>query len=376
MKKIISIILTFVMITATVLGICMYASAQSSGDINNDGSSDNKDVVTLFRYVSSGEKTEDETVYDFNRDGVVDNKDVVSLFRVLSGGDVTEMPEAEDYKIYLYAVSEGGTGGGSAEQYKGKDFSGWAEISKKSDMEQKTIELFGTEFTLKYKETLDFGIFDEKYDRYSGNGGLFTFGENTGKLVTYTNSSVETASGFTPPVNEHSSQQDFIDYAKAVLLEYTETSTDDCDVFVKIYNSVYNIIFRKKFNGIYRIDNISVKISKNGIVQNITSRSCEDKFEPFKDVKINAEHLEKQIRGLSYSPHYTSYECILSAIPDGNELWVLADVQYEYEEDGYIVGSGVQYITKVAEIPSGQTEAETSETAADTWEAVWETEIE
>ena len=376
MKKIISIVLTFVMITATVMGICMYASAQSSGDINNDGNSDNKDVVTLFRYVSNGEKTEDETVYDFNKDGVVDNKDVVSLFRVLSGGDVTEMPEAEDYKIYLYAEGENGTGGGSAARYKGKDFLGFADTTEKQNMDEKTVELFGCEHTMVYMQTLSFGIYDENYDMYIGDSGLFTFGETTGKLVTYDYLSGERASGFTPPVNMYSSRQEFIDYAKAVLLEYTGTSTDDCDVFVKTYGSKYNIVFRKKFNGIYRIDDIMVTINNNGDVINIKARVCDDKFEPFKDVKINAEHLEKQIRGLSYSPHYVSYECILSAIPDGNELWVLADVQYEYEEDGDIFGNGIQYITKVAEIPSGQTETETSETAADTWEAVWETEIE
>ena len=55
-------------------------------DVNGDGEKDNKDVVFLFRYVSSGEKAEDETVYDVNGDGEVDNKDVVVLFRALSKG--------------------------------------------------------------------------------------------------------------------------------------------------------------------------------------------------------------------------------------------------------------------------------------------------
>ena len=54
------------------------------GDCNNDGSVDNKDVVVLFRYVSSENKLDDETAYDFNGDGTVDNKDVVSLFRYVS----------------------------------------------------------------------------------------------------------------------------------------------------------------------------------------------------------------------------------------------------------------------------------------------------
>jgi hypothetical protein len=54
------------------------------GDINGDGEINNKDVVTLFRYVSGGDKAEDESIYDYNKDDNVDNKDVVFLFRAVS----------------------------------------------------------------------------------------------------------------------------------------------------------------------------------------------------------------------------------------------------------------------------------------------------
>ncbi|MBQ7698996.1 MAG: hypothetical protein IJT49_01470 [Clostridia bacterium] len=54
------------------------------GDCNKDGEVDNKDIVTLFRYVSGNEKEEDETIYDYDQDGEVNNKDVTSLFRAVS----------------------------------------------------------------------------------------------------------------------------------------------------------------------------------------------------------------------------------------------------------------------------------------------------
>ena len=54
------------------------------GDCNRDGAVDNKDIVVLFRYVSSGEAAEDETIYDYNGDGEVNNKDVTTLFRDVS----------------------------------------------------------------------------------------------------------------------------------------------------------------------------------------------------------------------------------------------------------------------------------------------------
>ena len=58
------------------------------GDINGDGSVDNKDVVALFRYTSGGDAKVNEIALDVNGDGFVDNKDVVVLFRFVSGGGV------------------------------------------------------------------------------------------------------------------------------------------------------------------------------------------------------------------------------------------------------------------------------------------------
>lgn len=57
------------------------------GDVNGDGSVNNKDVVALFRYVSGDENTvvvEDNC--DVNNDGSVNNKDVVALFKLVSEG--------------------------------------------------------------------------------------------------------------------------------------------------------------------------------------------------------------------------------------------------------------------------------------------------
>ncbi len=59
------------------------------GDVNCDEEVDNKDVVTLFRFVSGIEVSNiDITAADCNGDGETDNKDVVVLFRFVSGADV------------------------------------------------------------------------------------------------------------------------------------------------------------------------------------------------------------------------------------------------------------------------------------------------
>ena len=59
-------------------------SAVLQGDINGDGKVNNKDVVSLFRYVSSGAADGDPRVYDVTGDGKINNKDVVALFRAVS----------------------------------------------------------------------------------------------------------------------------------------------------------------------------------------------------------------------------------------------------------------------------------------------------
>ena len=90
MKKFIALIIVLVTVSAVCAG-AVTTAAILPGDIDGDGEVNNKDVVTLFRYVSSGIKAEDESKYDFNGDNEVNNKDVVALFRTVSSG---ELPEA------------------------------------------------------------------------------------------------------------------------------------------------------------------------------------------------------------------------------------------------------------------------------------------
>ena len=72
-------------------GLTLYAIWKElgiPGDVNGDGRLNNKDVVTLFRYVSNSNTACDEFAADVNNDGRLNNKDVVNLFRYISGGDV------------------------------------------------------------------------------------------------------------------------------------------------------------------------------------------------------------------------------------------------------------------------------------------------
>ena len=58
------------------------------GDVNNDGSVDNKDLTRLFQYLSGWDVEVNEAAVDINGDGSSDNKDLTRLFQYLSNWDV------------------------------------------------------------------------------------------------------------------------------------------------------------------------------------------------------------------------------------------------------------------------------------------------
>ena len=58
------------------------------GDINDDGSVNNKDLTRLFQYLSDWDVTVNADALDVNGDGSVNNKDLTRLFQYLSDWDV------------------------------------------------------------------------------------------------------------------------------------------------------------------------------------------------------------------------------------------------------------------------------------------------
>ncbi len=82
MKKALSLILCTVFLTSA-LYVTSAAGEDGgiAGDINRDTEVNNKDVVSLFRYLNGDDAAVDETACDTNGDGMTDNKDVVVLFR-------------------------------------------------------------------------------------------------------------------------------------------------------------------------------------------------------------------------------------------------------------------------------------------------------
>ena len=85
MKKPVCLLLILTLILSAILLSAPVTVMGLSGDINEDGEVNNKDVVTLFRIVTAGTTENIPKKYDLNGDGEINNKDVVSLFRQVSG---------------------------------------------------------------------------------------------------------------------------------------------------------------------------------------------------------------------------------------------------------------------------------------------------
>ena len=80
-----------------ICSVCGYKSGNSeeiiysthiAGDINGDGSLNNKDLTRLFQYLSDWDVEVNESALDVNGDGSVNNKDLTRLFQYLSDWDV------------------------------------------------------------------------------------------------------------------------------------------------------------------------------------------------------------------------------------------------------------------------------------------------
>lgn len=64
------------------------SGGHTPGDINGDGSVNNKDLTRLFQYLSNWDVSVNDAALDVNGDGSVNNKDLTRLFQYLSNWDV------------------------------------------------------------------------------------------------------------------------------------------------------------------------------------------------------------------------------------------------------------------------------------------------
>lgn len=307
---------------------------------------------------------------------------VLSVFLILTAcGNVTGNDENrlsnDPYEILLYKYGEGAAPQASTEKYNGKELI-TSNKTTKTKTENKKVSVFGYEHELFYSHTLEFSSYDGVYDEYDAKDGLFMLDEETERIVSYDSYTNKTGDDYKSPVNAHSSRLEFIDYARSILLEYTGVSTEDCDVLIKTvklnttykyskeeteqdfvnfveqdpdFSAEYRITFKRKLDSVYRADLIEVVIESGGDVISFKCMTSDKKYEPYLNTKIDKERIIKEAEEafkLDVSDYdVTSHSITLTAIPDGDGLWVRADVNYKYNSNGEMLGGMLQYITIV-----------------------------
>lgn len=264
------------------------------------------------------------------------------------------------------------------------DFLHKTDKTDKKLEDKKEFEVMGEEYTLRYSNTFTTYARGCGIDTYTG-GGTNTFvsvslNENTGKIVRYKFGPENRTDMLNPvaPINENSTEKDYLDLARSMILEYTGVDCGEWeyDVDTYIYHTTYNYSvedwksgfmnfikddpefdaeytfrFYKTLSGLHRGDDVRAVIRNDGTVLEVRGEVYDEAFAPFADVKIDAEELFRRVDGNYSAPGPEIYHRTrLTAIPAEDGLWVEALIKgIYYDEEGVPQWDDVTYAAKVAE---------------------------
>ena len=259
------------------------------------------------------------------------------------------------------------------------------ENYEKSDVPNMSVTVFGKEYEMMYDFSQRIFIRGCGVDifRYNDESNLVyaQYNDNTGNLVGisfYPHNTHNRKTDFVAPINENSSEKDYLDLARSMILEYTGVDCGEWeyDVDTYIYHTTYNYSaedwksgfmnfikddpefdaeytfrFYKTLSGLHRGDDVRAVIRNDGTVLEVRGEVYDEAFAPFADVKIDAEELFRRVDGNYSAPGPEVYHRTrLTAIPAEDGLWVEASIKgIYYDEEGVPQWDDVNYAAKVAE---------------------------
>jgi len=290
-----------------------------------------------------------------------------------------------DYEALLYARGKGAPvpDVDPTPEYSGPEFIDERQstyISSTADR-TRTVELFGERLILNYKRNLSNTTYTVDYEWYSqlyNGSSLFVFFHPiTGDIVEYDRYDPCVDREYSSPVNPYSSEEEYIEYAKDILEEYANVTTEgwlvkvstfwknrgNRDYFIQdteekedpeLYPT-YTITFYKQIDGIECRDKMYVKMSNMGEVSQFNAIANGERYEPFEDVEIDREALEEEVlSSFGYSDRTDRKITELVLHVQGDCLWAMAMVKATFywgewgnETPTY---AGNSYVVKVAEI--------------------------
>ena len=238
-------------------------------------------------------------------------------------------------------------------------------IEVSENVPNKTVTLFGQTITLCYKETWQSNRRTRNllfYDvRDSQTGALYWagFDSATGALRIYYNSQAGNDRSYQSEVNEHSSEAEFLAYAKKLVSQYASVEGCAVEIETRFYEykeeygyygqtgitvdgyvnnaenipdfyAVYTFTFYKTIDGIRLWDTNTIEISNTGEVCQAGFYLQDDVYEDYFDIDIDMEQAERLVHSACDGEIVSA---LLVATTDG-ALWLHFMVYWGIEGAG------------------------------------------
>jgi hypothetical protein len=243
------------------------------------------------------------------------------------------------------------------------------------DVPDKTVTLFGKTITFSYMNTCESTVPSRNRVLYKAKCEqtdefyLASFDSVTGALRSYTDGRAGKNRSYQSEVNEHSSEAEFLAYAKKMVSQYA--SVEGCEVEIKTelyefsekwgYNSdktvdgyvnnaenvpdfyaVYTFTFYKTIDGVRRYDTNQIEINNTGEIISASLYMQDDAYGDFADMTIDMAQAERLI--YSAVPGGEIVHALLVATTDG-VLWLHFMVYWGIPGGG---GSCNEYVIPIA----------------------------
>ena len=285
------------------------------------------------------------------------------------------------YEVLTYGIAIGESADSSTPQYDG-DFDE-IDVFEKENIPSRQETLFDRNVTLHYLSTTRYSNRSSGYDNYTfrANGylGIAYYEESTNVLLKYLlDKNACTNRSYESPVNPDSTEAEYIAYARQILFDWANVSTDGWQVKISTYrgnygtvnyfmnyshdipayNAQYTFTFYKTIGGIERSDRMTVKMTNVGEIIEYNAINDNDEFFPFEDITFDCAKLEETVNrafeaSLSSSHEYEAIRLDKKElIVEDNELWAIFDFAFQEKDltnpEAMFLAGGRFYAIKIA----------------------------
>lgn len=275
----------------------------------------------------------------------------------------------EEYNVLTYMQSFSGSSSYGENQYTGPQLH-YESITKDENANEKNVSLLSQNYNVHYSRTKRFEKCNYAIDEYHSVVGsthaFISYKSGTDTIVDFDVSHTESRI-YISPITADSTEEDYVKYARDSFEKLSGVSTDGwsvkvstqndtdlgkSDKFVKLSDSKditeYTFTFYKTLGDVERFDKMYIKMTNFGEIFAFNSINYEEAFEPFSELNLSREKMEKEVWGNVFVPGANSSIKKFELVPYYDEIW--AEVWIEYTPSHDDMTRGTVYVFKVAEL--------------------------